>query len=68
MKSINVSPFATNVLDLIGTELINSNGDSVLVRDCFNGFNVLINGESKVICDDNIVVSRFLNMMEVSYK
>jgi hypothetical protein len=68
MNSINVSPFATNVLDLIGKELVNSNGDSVLVKNCFNGFNVVVNGESKIICDDNLVVSRFLNSMEVSYK
>ena len=68
MNSINVSPFATNVLDLIGKELVNSNGDSVLVKNCFNGFNVVVNGESKIICDDNLTVSRFLNSMEVSYK
>jgi hypothetical protein len=68
MKNINVSPFATNVLDLIGKELVNSNGDSVLVKNCFNGFNVLVNGESKFICNDNLDVSRFLNTMEVSYK
>ena len=68
MKTINVSPFATNVIDLIDKELVNSNGDLVVVKNCFNGFNVVVNGESKLICNDNLDVSRFLNTMEVAYK
>lgn len=65
---INISPFATNVLDLINTPLRSENGSDVIVRRSCNDFIIVVNGEEYRRTNDNLTASYALNMLRVSYK
>ncbi len=63
---INVSPFATNILDLIDKPLVSEDGRNVVVRREGSDFVVYINGEQAYDTDDNLNASFYLNCMNVS--
>ena len=68
---INVSPFANNVLDLVGDEkLVTKDGKRVTVSRSGAAFVVRIDNENKpaFMHDDNLAVSHFLNSLPVCRK
>lgn len=66
---INVSPFATNVLDLVGRQgLCTPDGRAISVSRSSSDFVVRVEGEAPFTTPDNIVASRFLNSFEVGTK
>lgn len=63
---INVSPFATNVLDLVGRDDLQiPSGHVVSISRHGTHFVVSIGGTRLLESDDNIAVSNFLNRHEV---
>lgn len=67
---INVSPFATNALDLVGRkDLQTPDGRAITVKRSMADFVIVVDGESKpFVTDDNITASRYLNSFEVGTK
>jgi hypothetical protein len=65
---INVSPFFTNVLDLVGREdLVTPYGSSVTVERSGNGFRItyaVIDGQRTMEAGDNISASFILNSVD----
>lgn len=63
---INVSPFATNVLDLVGrSDLFTPNGIKVTVKRDMMDFVVIIGDERMYCGNDNLSASYTLNQFEV---
>lgn len=68
MPQITVSPYRTNVLDLIDKPLISPNGSEVIVRRSMSGFVLWIDGKEDMRTDDNLKMSLRMNMIGVSHK
>jgi hypothetical protein len=66
LKPIIVSPFATNVLDLIDTPLINASGNHTIVRRPGTTFQIYVLGTLMYETDDNIRASYYLNALDCS--
>jgi len=64
---INVSPFATNVLDLVGKDLMTMDGYPVTVSRDGMDFVVKINGSKHYQAADNLNVSYCLNTLGIKY-
>jgi hypothetical protein len=64
--AINVSPFRTNVLDLIGREdLVTRDGRKVSVRrESDRYFIITVDGQERARTDDNLAASYCLNSIE----
>jgi len=65
MKTINFSPFATNILDMLNKPLVDSSGNNYLIEKPLLYFTVKINGKVEIEDLDNYVISAFLNNREV---
>lgn len=65
---INVSPFATNILDLVDVPLVSIDGRNVLVRRPMTEFVIYVDGREDCRHFDNLSASYRLNMLEVSRK
>jgi hypothetical protein len=63
---INVSPFRTNVLDLVDRDdLVTQDGRKVEVRREYRDFVVIVDGKERVRTDDNLAASYCLNQVTV---
>lgn len=67
MTPINVSPFQTNVLDLVTRPaLVTGKGEAVMIRRSMSGeFVILVAGHCSFTTYDNIEASRYLNSFEL---
>lgn len=66
-RPINVAPYATNVLDLVGRNLCTPDGRKVKIGRAAIDFVIQVDGERPFSTPDNIVASRFLNSFEVGF-
>lgn len=62
---INVSPYATNVLDLCGRTLHTPDGRKVEILRGMCDFVIKVGGQKPFTHGDNLTVSRYLNSFEV---
>lgn len=66
--TINVSPYATNVLDLINIPLKDFNDREIIVRRQYMDFVIYIDGKEYNRTNDNLSASYMLNQLSVSYR
>lgn len=66
--TINVSPYATNVLDLINIPLKDFDGREIIVRRQYMDFVIYIDGKEYNRTNDNLSASYMLNQLCVNYK